>query len=102
MWSRGQGDPDTLTLGVVLAAGTIVIIAIVLALEGFYNYAEEQMFEQRVVAVEDTGLARVHAEQLEKLMEYRWVDRQEGRVQVPIERAMELVIEDAAKDGARR
>ncbi|MDQ7007869.1 MAG: hypothetical protein Q9Q40_11620 [Acidobacteriota bacterium] len=102
MWSKGQGDPDPLALGFVLAAGCIIVIATVLALEGFYNFAERRMLEQRVVAVEDTTLARVRAEQLEKLTEYRWIDQQAGRVQVPIERAMELVIEDEARGGGGR
>ena len=33
----------------------------------------------------------------EKLSTYRWIDRGAGTIQVPIERAMELVIEDARK-----
>jgi hypothetical protein len=37
--------------------------------------------------------------QRQSLDEYRWVDRSNGIVQVPIERAIQMVVEEASRDG---
>lgn len=45
----------------------------------------------RLQARAPQGLADLRAEEEQQLHGYRWLDRDEGRVQIPIARAMELV-----------
>jgi hypothetical protein len=41
-------------------------------------------------------LARLRAEQQEQMNSYGWVDEKAGVVRVPIDRAMDLVVEESA------
>jgi hypothetical protein len=54
----------------------------------------------------DTRLARYRADNARKLGSYGWVDRKKGTIRIPIERAMQQVVEQAggaapATGGAR-
>lgn len=51
----------------------------------------------RVQAGQADELHRIQAEQLRRLGEYRWVDRTQGLVQIPIERAMQLIAQKGAQ-----
>jgi hypothetical protein len=50
------------------------------------------MVERRIIANEDRAL-RLNAQRKAQLDEYGWVDRQNGVIRIPVERAMELVVE---------
>lgn len=43
------------------------------------------------------GLIELRRREDERLTRYEWIDEQAGRVRIPIDRAMALIIEDAAK-----
>jgi len=91
-WTKGKGDPDNLSVAFIFAAAGAAIVALVLVLIAYYNVAEDRLLEQRVVAQPDEGLQQIRAEQLDLLGSYRWVDREQGIVGIPIDRAMDLVI----------
>jgi hypothetical protein len=80
-------------------AGTVVLVAFVLFLQGLYHRAEGAVLERVVVTAPAEELQRVRAEQLAGLSSYRWVDEKAGVVAIPIERAMELVAREYGKAG---
>jgi hypothetical protein len=46
-------------------------------------------------------LRQVQAEHLEQLNSYRWINAQEQIAAIPIDRAMDLVVEEARKSESR-
>ena len=53
--------------------------------------APEKFPQPRVETKEKEERLRIEAEQARRLSGYRWVDRKDGVVQIPIERAMQLL-----------
>lgn len=91
---RGRHELDVPAVLAVGLAGTMVLLATVLFLQGLYNRAETAVVERMVVREAPEELQRLRAEQLAVLNGFRWVDEKAGVVAVPIDLAMELVVRD--------
>ncbi len=81
----------TAVVGLIMAAGVLVCI---IGLQALFNKVQEDEIQRKIVDVENDELAGSVASQLENLNRYRWIDEANGRVTVPIERAMELIVRD--------
>jgi hypothetical protein len=77
-----------------LAGILTLIILLVLMNEIFIASADNQVY-QSVLAPESPELREVRAQEMESLQGYRVIDEQQGVYQVPIERAMELMADEA-------
>jgi hypothetical protein len=89
-------DIKTSSIALVGFVGLIVLVAIIFALQFFYYQAAEAQTRQKdldqpVVELENA----VHSQQA-KLVGCRWIDQPKGVVAIPIDRAMELVVQEAA------
>ena len=87
-------DPKVSTTLVVGALGVILTIVVILALQVLFYRTAQREYVTKVVEVGSEKLERTEAEQRKLLEGYRWVDRDNGVVALPIERAMDLVIEE--------
>lgn len=56
----------------------------------------ETPIDTTAIEVDDEGL-RIRAAQRARLESYGWVDRQAGIAHIPIDRAMDLVVEEAGR-----
>jgi hypothetical protein len=111
--ARGYEVDDVSVRGIVIFAAGLLAAAVVIHLVLWWmlsNWTGEvlipfpQIFPSRVEApaapgpgveaapVQEMDLLR--AEQYETLATYGWIDREEGVVRIPIERAMELLVEE--------
>ena len=91
-----EADPDaTSTLLVVVVGGLLVVIS-VLFVQGLYGMSTRAEFERKVVSETPRELQELRATQRERLLGGAWVDKGAGVVSIPIERAMELVVKEAA------
>lgn len=84
------------TLAVVLSAAAVLafVFALTLFLEGGWFAARGLEVEAKVYGAEMPAVHDALAEQQAILdQDYRWIDKDQGRVGVPIDRAMELVAE---------
>ena len=91
-----EADPQsfsTLTVGLV---GLFIIAALVLFLEFIYKSTYQAELRRKVIAEQPLELRDAQSQQREQLMGYRWVDEKAGVVTIPIERAMDLIVEEAA------
>jgi hypothetical protein len=79
--------------------GVIMFVVIVVAAQAFFFRYETAYQFERIHSQVSVELRQLRAEQLERLQGYRWVNQQEGRVSIPIERAMELVAGGQARPG---
>jgi hypothetical protein len=81
-----------------IVAGILVVGLVLLAtadfLRAWVNAELRQEEHHKVVDVVAPALVDYQRQQEGLLDEYAWVDRENGVVQIPIERAMELVAEE--------
>jgi hypothetical protein len=95
---RGHGDPSatrTLVWGIV---GAILVFVMIVALQAFYSAARDKERERKVVAQAPEELGRLIASQQEILNSYRWIDEANGVVGIPIDRAMEILVDELSED----
>jgi hypothetical protein len=94
--------PDVATRPILLyALGALLLLAGAIGgLQAIYYWqvpvqqypAPETFPPPRVQPGEIEQLRRIEEEQTSRLQGYHWVDRQQGLVQIPIERAMQLLV----------
>lgn len=94
-------SPAVATRPVLLAAlGALLLLAAAIGgLQAIYDWqvpvqhypAPEQFPQPRVQSGQVEQRERIEAKQKSRLTGYRWVDRAQGLVQIPIERAMQLL-----------
>jgi hypothetical protein len=88
-------DPDISLTAMVVIVGAVLTFVVVVFLQAIFYRAESAEFERKVVNEMPKQLRNARAEQSALLNEYRWVDRDAGVVAMPIDRAMEIMVERA-------
>src|SRR3954447_4623422 len=76
----------------------ITLVATVLGIQYYFDQAIEQQTYTEVLAAESDQLKNLHATEDTQLYSYQYVDRAQGTVRLPIDRAMDLLAEEAAED----
>jgi len=94
-------DPATGPVVMTGIVGTLVVIAVVIALVGLYNHTAAQMRE-RANEQPVISAAQVRAAQLARLHTPRWIDRKKGIVSLPIDEAIRRTSRElaASRDGS--
>jgi hypothetical protein len=92
-------DPSSSSTALVSLVFWIIFVVTVIALIGYFNRVSTEVYQEKVIEQPSTAVRDLRAEQLGKIREYRWVDQDSGTVAIPIERAMELVVEERAQAG---
>jgi hypothetical protein len=87
-------DPDWAQTVFVGILGTAVLVIVIVFVQGLYGRTNRSEFERKVVAEEPLEYRDLRAKQLAKLHETGWVDRKNGIVAIPIEKAMALMAAD--------
>jgi hypothetical protein len=89
---RGNGDPKASATVVIGVVGALVLVLVIIGLQALYYRTEQAEVVRKVESAAPEEWSRVRAEQEARLHSYRWVDREQGVVAIPIERAMELLV----------
>lgn len=87
-------DTNTPVLVYVGVISTVVFFALIVCLQVLYYTIVEQDFQKKVVEAPTIESDSRIAEQQIQLTQYGWLDRDEKKVAIPIDRAMELVINE--------
>jgi hypothetical protein len=85
--------PWTVVIGII---GAILTFALIVALQVLFHRVQDSEEEKKVYSQVSEQLAQIKSQQLENLNSYRWLDRKAGRVEIPIDRAMQLVVAEQA------
>jgi len=89
---------NTLAVVASVAAALAFVYALSLFLTGGWLATRNLEYAAKVYEPENTAVSDALAEQQAVLdQDYRWIDKEQGRVGVPIERAVELVVERAGR-----
>jgi hypothetical protein len=86
----------------VLLVGIVSVILLVVVgvgLSALFLGMQETEAERKAGEQGPRQLRRIREEQRRSLEEYRYVDKEKGIVSIPIERAMEEVVREAAGGG---
>ena len=89
-----EPDPDPLVTATVGIAGTLLVIIVVVFVQGLYESVNRDEFERKVVEEVPAELRSLRAAQQTQLGATGWVDKQNGIVAIPIDKAMELLVRD--------
>lgn len=90
-------DINTKLVGVVGLVSVLAVVGSIIGIQALYNNFELSEQERKVVAIEAIDAKNLLAEQEAKLNRAGWINRQEGIVAIPIDRAMELVVQERRK-----
>ncbi len=93
-----RDDLNTPLIAIVGFLGAIATFAIIVVLQVLYYQLEAAEQLRKEISPEPAELASAIADQKAKLADYRWVDQQKELVGIPIDRAMQLVVDDLAAD----
>jgi hypothetical protein len=89
---------DTKVSSVFIAGlvGVLSVAALIVLLQVLYYQTLQREETAKVTNQHAEEAATVAAEEMARLKEYRWVDRQKGLAAIPIDRAMDLVVTELA------
>ena len=86
-------NPNKLILYGVISV--IVVVVVVVFVIDYFSATKEEMISEMVLEPESVALRELRAREAEELGSYKLLDPAEGRYRIPIERAMELVADEA-------
>ena len=87
-------DPDVPASAIVGILGAVLLFVIIVALQALFYSMESREFDRKVTGQSYEPLQQLDADQLETLNSYGWVDQQASVARIPINRAMELVVQE--------
>ena len=90
-------DSDGLNTPVIAVVGfvsAVLTFALIIAVQVLYYHVSTAETDRKVIAVRAEEADDMLAQQDARLARYGWVDRAKGRITVPVERAMELVVRE--------
>lgn len=88
-------DPNVAASAVVGIISAIGLFVIIVLLQTWFYRAEEDERYRKVYSQPYEELQKVDNEQLERLGSFGWISEGDGVAHIPIDRAMELVAEEA-------
>lgn len=89
-------DPPALSLGGFIIAFVVVMVVIFGATAAYFEWAYERRVDSAVLEKPSEELKALHEREDVQLNSYGFVDSKKSAVQLPVERAMELVAAEAA------
>jgi hypothetical protein len=87
-------DTNTPMIAFVGVVSTVVLFAAIVGLQVLYYTLAEQDYRRKVVEAPTIESDGIIAEQQIQLTQYGWLDREQNKVAIPIDRAMERVVAD--------
>ena len=92
--SRDSDGLNTPVIAVVGFVSAVLTFALIVAVQVLFYQVSAAETDRKVIAVRADEADDMLAQQDARLARYGWVDRAKGRVTVPVERAMELVVRE--------
>jgi hypothetical protein len=87
-------EPKNNLIALLLISSCVVLVIIVVLLQWFYDFTKN-LKASATQNVQFEQVERLRADEQEKLTKYKNVDPANGVVQIPVERAMQLMVEEA-------
>ena len=85
-----DGDPSTAPVVYVGVVGTLITVVVILAVQALYYRAQSLETQQKL----DGPATATPVDSRTQPGGYRWIDRENGVVGIPVEQAMKLTIKE--------
>ncbi len=88
---------EDLHIPLIFTIGALFVILLfvsILLLQAYFYRAARQEYNTKVVVPRNEALVASLAGQQQQLHSYRWIDQENGVVGIPVQRAVELVIQE--------
>ena len=84
--------------GILLFTGATVLlfIAVVVGVTYYFNHVYEEQEYNQLLSRPSDELKALHAREDWELSHYQYLDKAKGQVRIPLNRAMELLVQEAA------
>jgi hypothetical protein len=89
-------EPHALLIAGFGIASVIGLIVVILGIQAYFDHLRERAEYEKVAVPVAQDLQNLHSQEDEELNHYKYVDRNNGTVQIPISRAMQLIAQEAA------
>jgi uncharacterized iron-regulated membrane protein len=90
-------EPNTRGILVFTGATVVLFIAVLIGVTYYFNNVYERREYEQVLAPQSEQLKELNAREDWELSHYRYVDKAKGQVRIPLNRAMELLVKEAAE-----
>jgi hypothetical protein len=82
-----------------LGIGTVVgLVIVLLSVQAYFDHIKAVATYEKVLVPVSEDLKNLHMQEDQELNSYKYLDRNQGIVQIPISRAMQLITEEAAEN----
>jgi hypothetical protein len=88
-------DPRSGAIALVGAGIVILLVLIIVGVEAYYDRVRDQQIFVKQLQPVSEDLKALRAREDTDLNSYRYIDRAKGSVRLPINRAMDLLVEEA-------
>ena len=75
--------------------GAALFVAALLWLNSYFQVARHRIIYERVLSLDNSALRDLRAREAETLNSYGWIDQENGVARIPVERAMEIMTQEA-------
>ncbi len=88
-----------ISLVITIAVVSIVLVYVsIVAMSAWYFRYERVELEKKAVSQRYESLINLQTEQLERINTYRWIDEKGGILAIPIDRAVEITVNELSRD----
>ena len=97
--SEGYEKRDVSVSAIVIGSilTILLIVVFIVLLKDYFIINKEKYIHENVLSVQSEELAKVQTADSLMLNNYKIIDKENGIYQIPIDQAMNLVVEDYAK-----
>ena len=88
-------EPNTRGIFIFIVASVAMFAAVVVGVSYYYNSVYERIEYENVLKPVSQELADLHAREDWNLTHYGYIDKAKAQVRIPIDRAMELLVQEA-------
>jgi len=99
---KNLGDLNLKLLAVIGLVSALLLLEIVVVAEAYFYNTQEEEIVAKQVSQPSWELSEIILSQQTELNSYRWVDRDQKRVSIPIDRAIKRFVEVHAQLAATR
>ncbi len=93
-----QDDLNTSAIALVGFVGAVLVFAVIVVLMIIFHRVEARQRSEKEVEPAYGRVTQLAADQQGRLADYGWIDREKRIARVPIQRAMELVVDELSEN----
>jgi hypothetical protein len=94
--SETKSDVHSLIIVLCGVGFTLVVAVLLIWLHSWFYVVRDEVVQDTVLSVRDPRLKELRDTETQELTTYGWVDQEKGIVRIPIDRAMDLLVQESA------